>query len=229
MKKIIKNTIFTIFSLSYLLMGANTALAGYPSILSTIGTPEIYSINLNVNINPNGYTTTAWFEYGTMPNLSISIQTPHFAVGATNYSSYFSQNITNLTPNTKYYFRAIADNGQYTNHGDIFSATTREAPLPVIVPPLIIHYTPEEKIKKETPKIKELKVIENTDTPKDNTDIKNLNNLSEQNNNKLSANAIFGLNFFPRTLIGWSMIVLIILVILLIVRKHLNLKENKHE
>jgi len=72
-------------------------------------------------INPNGYTTEAWFEYGT--NSSLGTRTSY-----QTFYSYSSQDliryVSSLTPNTTYYYRAAAQNSCGTVYGSTLSFTT---------------------------------------------------------------------------------------------------------
>ncbi|MFZ2205190.1 MAG: IPT/TIG domain-containing protein [Minisyncoccia bacterium] len=82
------------------------------------------SVVLNGSINPNGYTATSWFEYGTSNTLANFSETSHISQGSANSYSALAQSITNLAPNTTYYFRAAANNSYGTRQGNIFSFTT---------------------------------------------------------------------------------------------------------
>jgi uncharacterized repeat protein (TIGR01451 family) len=80
------------------------------------------SANLNGQVNPNGNFTTAWFEWGTSQSLGSAVG--HRSVGsATGYLSY-SFSLFGLSPNTTYYYRAVAQSSQGTVQGTIVSFTT---------------------------------------------------------------------------------------------------------
>ncbi len=79
---------------------------------------------LNASVNPGGTQTTAWFEYGTNPNLNTWTETQHESIGAYNYARTFSQTVYNLQPNTMYYFRVATNNGYNTYRAQILSFTT---------------------------------------------------------------------------------------------------------
>ncbi len=81
------------------------------------------SATMNGTVNPNGYTTTAWFEYGTSPTLSSYSETTHNALTTTVYQN-FSQPTPALLPNTTYYFRIAANNYTGTVRGTIYTFTT---------------------------------------------------------------------------------------------------------
>jgi len=83
------------------------------------------SATLNGLVNPRGYSsTTAWFEYGTSSNLAVYSSTNPLSEGSANVDLSLVQSITNLAPNTTYYFRAVASNSYSTIKGSIFALTT---------------------------------------------------------------------------------------------------------
>ncbi|MFM7088431.1 MAG: hypothetical protein ACKOW9_02785 [Candidatus Paceibacterota bacterium] len=79
---------------------------------------------LNASVNPGGMQTTAWFEYGTNPNLTTWTETQRESVGAFSSARTFSQTVNNLQPNTMYYFRVATNNGYNTFRAQILSFTT---------------------------------------------------------------------------------------------------------
>ncbi len=98
----------------------------YPVSVTTQSATNVGSNSavFNGSVNPNGYTTTAWFEYGTGSTLASFNETTHTAEGAANGSSSLVQSTTGLNPNTTYYFRAVANNSYGTVKGNISSFTT---------------------------------------------------------------------------------------------------------
>ena len=95
----------------------------------------IDSATLNGSVNPNGYATNAWFEYGTSSILTTTTATAHIAQGSVNSSSTLIQTITGLTPNTTYYFRTVASNSFGPSNGNVSSFTTASIPVVVVTPP----------------------------------------------------------------------------------------------
>ena len=81
------------------------------------------SVTLMGSANPNGASTDGWFEYGTSQSLGTS--TSRQGMGAGTSFSNFSSTLTNLSANTTYYFRAMAQNNLGTNQGTILSFTTQ--------------------------------------------------------------------------------------------------------
>ncbi len=75
---------------------------------------------LNGYVNTNGTYTTTWFEWGTNSG-SLYSQTNKTS---TSSSGNFNQSLFNLSPNTTYYFRAVAQGNGGTVYGNILSFTT---------------------------------------------------------------------------------------------------------
>ncbi|MBI3604739.1 MAG: hypothetical protein HY202_01780 [Nitrospirae bacterium] len=99
-----------------------TVVTGSASSLSQTGA------TLNGTVNPNGYTTSVWFEYGLSTTYGSSTSTQYFSgtlVGAV------SAVISGLSPNTIYHFRIDATNSAGTNRGLDFTFTTLASP-PVV-------------------------------------------------------------------------------------------------
>jgi len=69
----------------------------------------------------NTYTTYAWFEYGTNANY-LSYTTNSRYIGGSSQS--FSDSIFNLSPNTTYYYRAVARGDYGTQYGNTVSFST---------------------------------------------------------------------------------------------------------
>ncbi|OHA83905.1 MAG: hypothetical protein A2937_01800 [Candidatus Yonathbacteria bacterium RIFCSPLOWO2_01_FULL_47_33b] len=106
------------FTTSY----GNTNTGTLPTI-STNGatnTSNDYAV-LNGYVNPSGSSdTTRWFEWGTSTNLGN--QTNHYSQGIA--ASSFSENLSGLSQNTTYYYRAAAQNSQGVVYGSIVSFNT---------------------------------------------------------------------------------------------------------
>ena len=82
------------------------------------------SVILSGGINSSNYSATVYFEYGTSPELLEQTSTSQKFYNSVPVLSDFSDNITNLLPNTTYYFRAVGKNFTNTSDGKILSFTT---------------------------------------------------------------------------------------------------------
>jgi putative cell wall-binding protein len=83
------------------------------------------SATLNATVNPNGASTTYYFEYGTTP--SYGLTTPVATADAATGSLAVSAAVTGLASNTTYYFQLVASNAYGTSFGgqsSLFSALT---------------------------------------------------------------------------------------------------------
>ena len=93
-------------------------------------TNSVYSVTqssavLQGTVNPNNANAVAWFEYGTTQSFGSTAgnQTVGTGNSATNISGYLS----NLSPNTTYYYRAVAQNVYGTTYGTTMSFATQAA------------------------------------------------------------------------------------------------------
>ena len=79
------------------------------------------SATLNGYVDGAGYYPTRWFEWGTNYG-SLYNSTNRYGQSG-NYGN-FSERISGLSPNTTYYFRAVAQNSNGTSYGNVMSFTT---------------------------------------------------------------------------------------------------------
>ena len=80
----------------------------------------------NGSVNPNGLSTTAWFEYGTDPSLSSWTNTAGQAMGSGSLPVSYNRSVSGLSSYTNYYYRAAASNSGGTQKGVIKSFLTGE-------------------------------------------------------------------------------------------------------
>jgi hypothetical protein len=85
---------------------------------SNIGTTYA---TLNGYVDPNGSNGTRWFEWSTS-NGFLSNSTTRVYMGS--YAQNISETLSNLSPNTTYYFRAAAQNNYGTTYGNVLSFVT---------------------------------------------------------------------------------------------------------
>jgi pimeloyl-ACP methyl ester carboxylesterase len=83
------------------------------------------SATLNSYVNPNGYSTTIYFQYGTTTIYGSTTTSGSIGIGAGNYG----YSISGLSAGTTYHFRVVAsNNGGTTYGGDITFTTPSPAP-----------------------------------------------------------------------------------------------------
>ena len=103
------------------------------------------SATLNGKCNPNGLSTTAWFEYGTLSG-TYEYKTSTQSMSGSSYTKV-SATITGLTAGTTYYYRIVAKNSVGTSYGTEMEfykspgTDTTPTPTPTItVTPHYRHY-----------------------------------------------------------------------------------------
>ena len=107
-----------------------------PSVTTNAATSVTQtSATLNATINPKGQWTEALFFYGEDPN-NLSSLTTFAYVGSDNSNHSFSQTISGLKPNTKYYFQVYAEVSCGGADGNILNFTTLAACNPPSTPSL---------------------------------------------------------------------------------------------
>ncbi|HMF41847.1 MAG TPA: hypothetical protein VKQ32_14315 [Polyangia bacterium] len=103
-----------------------------PTVL-TLAATGVASMTATVNgsANPNGDMTTGWFRFDTTSpgacNDTFGTRAPAtggFALGTGTTAAPYAQALTGLTPNTTYYFCALASNSVGTAVGDVLTFTT---------------------------------------------------------------------------------------------------------
>jgi hypothetical protein len=108
-----------------------TTVALLPSATTSAATSvTTSSATLNGSVNPNGATTTAWFEWGTSSTLSTYTSTTALSAGNGVTAVAQSSNLTGLAAGATYYFRMAAQNSAGTTRGSIVSFTTTAAGTP---------------------------------------------------------------------------------------------------
>jgi uncharacterized protein (TIGR02145 family) len=86
------------------------------------------SVKLNGTANPNGISTTVWFEWSKSSTLSNLSGTSGLLIGAGNGDIPVSIDLSGLTYNTTYYYRLAAQNNNGTSRGTIQTFTTNTIP-----------------------------------------------------------------------------------------------------
>lgn len=193
MKNFIKNGIFAFFALGLVLSFGQSAQAQTLYTTTTNSTPSSYGAVLHGSVNPDGYTTTVWFEYSTYPDLGFANQTPHEIIGSAPYQVPYSYSIQGLQPSTTYYFRLVANNGYETMKGNISSfMTAYQAPVNTqqYYYPAVTQYYQAPVVVQQTPRVINTagttEYVHNTKYIV--TDTKYIQNTSNGNNTTVSTN-----------------------------------------
>jgi hypothetical protein len=85
------------------------------------------SATLNGSVDPNGVTTTFYFEYGT--STSYGTKTPAASAGSGTNTKSVSAAVTGLTGGTTYHFRLVATNATGTTNGADQTFATAGKPI----------------------------------------------------------------------------------------------------
>jgi phosphodiesterase/alkaline phosphatase D-like protein len=112
---------------------APAAMADSEPVPSTGNATAISSTSatLNGTVNPEGQSTSYYFEYGT--TTSYGSQTATAGAGAGTADVKVSTSLVTLAPNTTYHYRLVATNGSGTALGSDVSFKTPKPPAPVAV------------------------------------------------------------------------------------------------
>jgi hypothetical protein len=93
------------------------------------------SVTLSARINPNTLDTTYWFEYGledcvlAAPGVCTVLPVGGEAIGHGHEPVAVFQNLTGLNPNTKYFYRVVAENSEGKTESPSRSFTTQSSGL----------------------------------------------------------------------------------------------------
>jgi hypothetical protein len=112
---------------------APAALAAGEPVVSTGNATAITPTSATVNgtVNPEGQSTTYYFEYGTTTSYGTRTSTADAGAGTADVK--VSTAIELLTPNTTYHYRRVASNASGTTLGADVSFKTPKPPPPVVV------------------------------------------------------------------------------------------------
>lgn len=116
-----------------------------PPVVTTTGASSFNqagtSATLNAVVNPKASQTAVTFCYGTSPTLGgcTSVSAAQSPLTSSTQNSAVSASITNLSPNTVYYFNTKAESSIGTTFGSTLSFTT---PTGIVPPPAISQISP---------------------------------------------------------------------------------------
>lgn len=104
--------------------GSNTSTSQSAPLVSTNGPTTISanSATISGTVNPNGNSTSFWFEFGTTQSLGQTTNTQ--IVGSGNTQISVTGTLTNLENNKTYYYRVVAQNSYGRNSGLIWYFNT---------------------------------------------------------------------------------------------------------
>jgi hypothetical protein len=100
-------------------------LPAAPTLTTTAATSVTSgSATLNGKVNPNGASTSAWFEWGISNTLSSYNTTARQSVGSGTDTVSVRENLIALNLSTTYYYRVVGQNSVRMQRGSILSFTT---------------------------------------------------------------------------------------------------------
>ncbi|MBI5798689.1 MAG: hypothetical protein HZB10_02045 [Candidatus Yonathbacteria bacterium] len=100
---------------------SSTVIVSVPTVsTNSASSVSQNSATLNGYVTPNGASASAWFEYGTTQSFGSNTGSVNYGTGSTS----FNNTLWNLSANTTYYYRAVANNSQGTSYGSTLSFTT---------------------------------------------------------------------------------------------------------
>ncbi|MBA7596698.1 hypothetical protein ES703_03682 [subsurface metagenome] len=117
---------YNIYGNYYSYTAPPTAITGTPTDVSSV------SATLNGTVNPNGSSTTYYFEYGITTNYGSQTPDPPGSVGSGTSNVSVSAPVLELTPNTTYHFRLVASNIGGVDEGNDTTFTTGAVEVDVV-------------------------------------------------------------------------------------------------
>ena len=105
------------------------SVASPTTLTAPVSNVSTNGAQLNGNVNANGSSTNAWFEWGTTSNLATFNSTPAQSVGSGNTNVGVNANLSGLAGNTVHYYRLVGTNASGVTKGPILSFETIPPPL----------------------------------------------------------------------------------------------------
>lgn len=102
-----------------------------PPTVTTLAASSITtgSATLNASVNPNGASTTLYFQYGRTTSYGSTSSSQSIGTTSGNYN----MPVSGLSAGTLYHFRAVAYNLGGTNFGSDLTFTTSNPPPPTVI------------------------------------------------------------------------------------------------
>lgn len=116
-------TYFSVMAVAFLLSYGSVFAQTASSVTGSATVTDVNTVTLHGTANPQGYKTSAWFEWGTTSN-NLSFRTNGIDVGDSNSSVSYSYILHNLDSDTTYYYRSVAYNKNGTVQGSVSSFRT---------------------------------------------------------------------------------------------------------
>src|SRR5207302_757216 len=113
-----------------LLIGVNVWAQGALPTATTLAATGVTTNRATANgsVNPNGLTTTAYFQFGTTTAYGSTTGSQAAGSGTTPVS--ISASLVLLKPSTTYHYRLVASNSAGTSYGADMSFTTSASGAP---------------------------------------------------------------------------------------------------
>lgn len=183
---------------------------GFAFFSSVANAQNSGEVTLNGEVNPNGAHTTAWFEWGDNPSLSTWNETKHLYIGANDYTTPISANLSGLNPRQTYYFRIVTDNGYRISKGNILSFKTSTTSTKNN------YVSTNTTNTKTTVKNNYVGYTRNTGNY---TDYRENSNYQNRYYTNQAATPLFGAAFLPNNGFSILLLVLVIIAIILVTRR----------
>lgn len=124
-------TVFRIDDVSLQVSGTTATAPTAQTLAASLVTTT--SAQMNASVNPNGSSTSAYFEYGATTSYGGTTTAGNFGNGTSPVAIQSSR--SGLTPNTTYHYRVVATNSGGTNRGLDASFATQPVtvtPVPIV-------------------------------------------------------------------------------------------------
>ena len=96
------------------------------------GTVNEHEASLKGSVNPNGFSTTFQFEYGTTTSYGSKVPVPAESLGSGTTTFFPSKTATGLAEGTTYHYRIVASNAAGTAYGSDQTLKTTHPPQTTI-------------------------------------------------------------------------------------------------